>query len=218
MRDLGKYIVGITGASGSIYGVRLVEELLKTGNQVHIIISESGKKVLKYEMDYTDEELLKHFQEFSSGSGSSNSNGNGSGSGKGNDNGNGSELIVHQIDDLFAATASGSFRTDGMIILPCSMATLGEIANGMSKNLLGRSADVCLKERRKLILMPRETPLSTIHLKNMLSLSEAGAVILPAMPGFYHKPETIEDLIGFVVGKVLDSLGIENDLYKRWGN
>ncbi|MDF2530944.1 MAG: UbiX family flavin prenyltransferase [Clostridia bacterium] len=191
---MSKYIVGITGASGSIYGIRLIEELLKNRNEVHIIITDSGKKVLKYETDYTVELLIKHLEEF------------------------GSSIKAHDIDDLFAATASGSFKTDGMIILPCSMSTLGEIANGMSKNLLGRSADVCLKERRKLIVVPRETPLNTIHLKNMLSLSEAGAVILPAMPGFYHKPGTIEEVIDFVVGKVMDSLGIENNLFRKWVN
>lgn len=191
---MSKYIVGITGASGSIYGIRLIEELLKSGNEVHIIITDSGKQVLNYETDYTVDLLIKHLEEF------------------------GSNIKIHDIDNLFAATASGSFKTDGMIILPCSMSTVGEIANGMSKNLLGRSADVCLKERRKLIVVPRETPFNTIHLKNMLSLTEAGAVILPAMPGFYHKPETIEDMIDFVVGKVMDTLGIENNLFKKWGN
>ncbi len=184
--------MGITGASGSIYGIRLIEELLKMENEVHIIISHSGKRVLKYETNYTMELLENNFKKF-----------------KG-------IYKFQDIDDLFASTASGSFKTDGMVILPCSVATLGEIANGMSKNLLGRSADVCLKERRKLIIVPRETPLNAIHLKNMISLSEAGAVILPAMPGFYHRPETIDDMIDFIVGKVMDSLGVENDLFKRW--
>ncbi len=189
---MSKYIVGITGASGSVYGVRLIEELLNRGNEVLIIITDSGKKVLKYEMDYTVEILTRHLEQFES------------------------NIKIQDINNLFSATASGSFKTEGMIIMPCSMATLGEIANGMSKNLLGRSADVCLKERRKLIIVPRETPLNTIHLKNMVSLSEAGAIILPAMPGFYHRPETIEDMIDFVVGKVMDCLGIENNLFKRW--
>ncbi|MGE5676664.1 MAG: UbiX family flavin prenyltransferase [Pseudomonadota bacterium] len=191
---MGTYVVGITGASGSIYGVRLIEELLKSGNEVNIIITDTGKKVLKYETEYTVELLARHLEEY------------------------GSRVKFQDIYDLFASTASGSFKIDGMIILPCSMATLGEIAHGISKNLLGRSADVCLKERRKLIIVPRETPLSTIHLRNMLSLSESGAVILPAMPGFYHKPENIEDMIDFVIGKVMDSLGIENKLFKRWVN
>lgn len=189
---MGRYIVGITGASGSIYGIRLIEELLKSSKEVHLIVTDPGKKVMNYETGYTFELLMKHLEEF------------------------GGKITIHDVDDLFAATASGSFRTDGMVIVPCSMSTVGELANGMSKNLLGRSADVCLKERRRLIIVPRETPLNTIHLKNMLSLSEAGAIILPAMPGFYHKPETVEAMVDFVVGKVMDSLGIENDLFKRW--
>jgi flavin prenyltransferase len=191
---LSRYIVGITGASGSIYGVRLIEELLKHSCEVHIIITHSGKQVLNYETGYTIELLKEHLENYSG------------------------NFIFHHIDNMFAATASGSFKTDGMIIIPCSMSTVGEIANGMSKNLLGRSADVILKEKRKLIIVPRETPLNTIHLKNMLGLSEAGAVILPAMPGFYHKPKTIEDIIDFVVGKVMDSLEIENNLFEKWGS
>lgn len=127
------------------------------------------------------------------------------------------KTIFQDVEDLFAPTASGSFKTDGMIIISCSMSSLGEIANGVSKNLLGRSADVCIKERRKLVIVPRETPLSSIHLKNMLTLSEAGATILPAMPGFYHKPENLEDLIDFMVGKVLDTLNIDNNLFTKWG-
>lgn len=189
-----RYIVGITGASGSIYGIRLTEELLKCGSEVHLIITDSGEKVINYETGYSTDSLIKHLEE------------------------HGGSISVHDINNLFAPTASGSFKTEGMIIMPCSMATLGEIANGVSKNLLGRSADAALKERRKLIIVPRETPFNTIHLKNMLSLSEAGAVILPAMPGFYHKPETALDMINFVVGKVMDSLGIENQLFRKWGN
>jgi len=187
---LKKYIVGITGASGSIYGIRLIEELLKAGNEVHIIITDSGKKVMKYETD----SLLNRFKDSSS------------------------NIKVYDVENLFAPTASGSFKTDGMIIMPCSMSTLGEISNGVSKNLLGRSSDVCLKEKRKLIIVPRETPFNTIHLKNMINLSEAGAIILPAMPGFYHIPKSLEDIINFVVGKVLDALDIENNLFQKWGN
>jgi 4-hydroxy-3-polyprenylbenzoate decarboxylase len=190
---LGKYIVGITGASGSIYGIRLIEELLKSGNEVHIIITASGKKVMTYETEYDLNSLKQHLDTISN------------------------KYVFQDIDNLFAPKASGSFKTDGMIIIPCSMASLGEIANGASKNLLGRSADVCLKERRKLVVVPRETPLSTIHLKNMLTLSEAAAVILPAMPGFYHKPKTLSEAVDFVVGKVLDTLEVENNLFKKWG-
>lgn len=191
---MGKYIVGITGASGSIYGIRLIEELLRSGHEVHVIVTDSGKKVMKYETEYDMCGLLNRLEEHKD------------------------RIKTHEIDNLFAATASGSFKTDGMIIMPCSMSTLGEISNGVSKNLLGRSADVCLKERRKLIVVPRETPFGTIHLRNMLSLSEAGTVILPAMPGFYHKPESLNDTIDFVVGKVLDALDIENNLFKKWGH
>lgn len=122
-----------------------------------------------------------------------------------------SNLTTHDINNMTSFIASGYFKANGMIIIPCSMATLAEIAMGISKNLLGRSADVCLKERRKLIIVPRETPLNNIHLRNMLYLSEAGAEVLPAMPGFYHKPETINDMVDFIVGKVLDSLNIRND-------
>lgn len=190
---MSKYIVGITGASGSIYAVRLVEELLRCEHEVHLIMTRSGQKVTAYEMGKSFEELLYSY---------------------GRETG---MLKVHDVDDLFAPTASGSFKTDGMIVIPCSMSTLGEIAAGNSKNLLGRSADVIIKERRKLVLVPRETPFSTIHLRNMLQLSEMGITILPAMPGYYHKPQQLMDLVDFVVGKVLDNLGIENSLYEKWG-
>lgn len=191
---MARYIIGITGASGSIYGVRVAEELLMRENEVHLILTQSGEKVLAYELERSLEDVL-------SGLGSI-----------------GGKLIVHDIDDLFAPIASGSFRVDGMAIVPCSMSTLGEIANGVSKNLLGRAADVCIKEGRKLIIVPREMPVSSIHLRNMLSLSELGINILPAMPGFYHRPKTMEDIINFVVGRVLSTLGIENNLYLKWGN
>ena len=205
---MGSYIVGITGASGSIYGVRLIEELLVTGNDVHIVITDSGKKVIEYETGYHAEAFARHLE----------INGNTISGKKGNRNfSNKGKVIFYEIDNLFAAIASGSFKTDGMIVLPCSMSTLAEIANGISKNLLTRAADVCIKEKRKLVIVPRETPLSTIHLKNMLALSETGVTILPAMPGFYHKPQSMEDLINFVVGKVLDTLNIENQLFEKWG-
>ncbi len=191
---MAKYIVGITGASGSIYGVRVIEELLSRGNEVHVVLTQNGEKVLSFELEKSLEEVLS---ELNSCDG---------------------KLIVHDIEDLFSPIASGSFKVDGMVIVPCSMSALGEIANGVSKNLLGRAADVCIKEGRRLIIVPRETPLSPIHLKNMLALSQLGVTMMAAMPGFYQRPKTLDDIINFVVGRVLSGLGIENNLYLKWGN
>lgn len=190
---MSRYIVGITGASGSIYGIRLIEELLKRNNEVHLVVTDNGKKVVSYELEKSFDEIVDRFTIY------------------------GENLHIHDDQDLFAPIASGSFKTDGMIILPCSMSTLGEISHGVSKNLLGRAADVCLKEKRRVIIVPREAPLSPIHLKNMLSLSELGVSIIPAMPGFYHKPKTIDDLVNSIIGRIMDGLGIVNDLYLDWG-
>lgn len=190
---MARYIIGITGASGSIYGVKVVEELLRGGHEVHLVLTENGGKVLSYELEKDIDEVLSELNQC------------------------GGRMVIHDIEDLFASIASGSFKVDGMAIVPCSMSTLGEIANGVSKNLLGRAADVCIKEGRKLIIVPRETPLSSIHLKNMLTLSELGINIVPAMPGFYQRPKTIEEIINFVVGRVLSGFGIENNLYLKWG-
>lgn len=187
-----KIVIGITGASGSIYSVRLVEELLKKGIFVHIICTDNGKKVMKFETNLDIDKWIKDLEE------------------KYN------HVKLEDINNLFSGVASGSFKFDAMIILPCSMGTLAEISNGLSKNLLCRAADVALKENRKLIIVPRETPLNAIHLENMLKLSKLGVSILPAMPGFYHKPESMADLINFVVGKILDSLSIENNLFTKW--
>jgi 4-hydroxy-3-polyprenylbenzoate decarboxylase len=189
---LGRYILGITGASGSIYGIRLAQQLLAGGNEVHLVMTANGRAVVEYETGYTADELTADLQEHRG------------------------RLESYSIDDLFAPISSGSFKADAMIVAPCSMATLAHIANGMSGNLLERAADVCIKERRPLILVPRETPLSSIHLSNMLALSQAGAIVLPAMPAFYHKPQSLDDAVNFVVGKTLDALGIDNDLYKHW--
>ena len=126
-------------------------------------------------------------------------------------------VVYHHHDDFSAGIASGSFPTGGMVVSPCSMSTLGSIAHGITANLITRAADVHLKERRKLILVPRETPLSLIHLENMASVTRAGAIVLPAAPGWYHRPRTLDDLVQFVVGRICDQLGVANDLINRWG-
>jgi 4-hydroxy-3-polyprenylbenzoate decarboxylase len=181
-----KLVVAITGASGVIYGKRLLEVLKEKNVETHLIISRIATKLIEYELGTKLENVEK--------------------------------LAAHaySADDLFAPVASGSFKTDGMVIIPCSMKTMAGIANGYSDNLILRAAEVALKEKRKLILVPRETPLSSIHINNMLKLSRLGAIIVPAMPAYYHKPKDIDDLVDFIVGKVLDLLGIEHKLFKRW--
>ncbi len=181
-----RIVVGITGASGSIYGVRLLEVLNELGVECHLVVSSTGLEVVKYETGY-DASRLKSLARW------------------------------HSVDDLFAPIASGSFRTGGMVIAPCSMHTLGAIAQGVAGNLLTRSADVMLKEGRPLVLVPRESPLNRIHLNNMLKALDAGARLIPAAPAFYHRPSTVEELVDFVVGKVLDNLGLEHNLFRRWG-
>lgn len=193
-------VVAITGASGAVYGLRLIEELLKRGDDVVVIISPSGFLVLKHETGLqlkgpASEIAVKLKRYFGKTKG---------------------RISYYASDNISAQLASGSSLVRDMIICPCSMGTLARINCGISSNLIERTADVVLKEKGKLILVPRETPFNQIHLKNMLSLSQAGAYIIPAMPGFYHSPRKIEDLIDFVVGKVLDAMGIENKLYKRW--
>ena len=189
-----KIVVGITGASGSVYAVRLVEELLGKGIAVHIICTENGKKVMKYETGVDLEQWVQELKQKCS------------------------HVQLEDINNLFAGVASGSYKFDAVVVIPCSMGTLAEISSGLSKNLLCRVADVALKESRKLIIVPRETPLNPIHLENMLKLARLNVTILPAMPGYYHMPQTIQDLIDFVVGKVLDNLCIENSLFEKWGN
>lgn len=191
------FTIGITGASGSLYGVRLVQELLKLNHKVHLVITDAGWQVLEQELGWNvekkEEMLQEHFFV------------------------HGTNLYYHSLRDYNAPIASGSYHLDGMIVIPCSMGTLSKIANGNSGNLLERAADVVLKEGKKLIIVPRETPLNAIHLENMLKLAKTGARILPAMPGFYNKPNSIDDLVNHLVGKVLDSLEIEHELFKRWG-
>ncbi|RCX23255.1 4-hydroxy-3-polyprenylbenzoate decarboxylase [Fontibacillus phaseoli] len=191
-------VVGITGASGSIYGIKLIETLLGLGITVHLVISNAGWRVIKEELGWeiSDRQtvLREHFQHF-----------------PGN-------YIYHPVGDIGASIASGSFLVEGMVIMPCSMGTLSSIANGASDNLMTRAADVMLKESRPLVLVPRETPLHAIHLENMLKLARLGVRMIPAMPAFYFGPRNIDDLVAFLVGKVLDNLKIEHALFTRWGD
>lgn len=190
LNKVGKYnmriIVGITGASGGIYGIRLIEVLKKAGCEIHAVVSEHGCQVLEYECGVT-QEMIREKVDF-----------------------------LHDIKNIGACIASGSFKTDAMIVVPCSMRTVASIANGIADNLLIRAADVMLKEGRKLILVPRETPLNAIHLANMLKLSQLGVRIVPASPGFYHRPTTINDLTNMMVGKICDTIDIDHDLFPRW--
>lgn len=190
------YVIGITGASGVIYGMKLIEELLNTGHKIHLIITEAGWQVLNQELELDITGKKKLLQEYFK---------------------NNKNLFYHDLRDFTAPIASGSYRVNGMVVIPCSMGTLSGIAHGASGNLLERAADVMLKEGKQLILVPRETPLNTVHIENMLIASRAGAKILPAMPGFYHKPKTIEQLVNHLVGKVMDLLGVSHSLFKRWG-
>ncbi|MEM2109768.1 MAG: UbiX family flavin prenyltransferase [Candidatus Odinarchaeota archaeon] len=182
-----KLVLAITGASGVIYGIRLLEELRKRSVEVILIISEAGKKVIEFETDYKLDKISSMASEHYS------------------------EL------DYKSPVVSGSYKIDGMIICPCSMKTVSAISNGYSANTVSRAAECCLKEGKPLIIVFRETPLSLIHLRNLTMLKEAGACIMPAAPGFYHKPKTKEDLIDFIIGKILDQIGIENNIYRRWG-
>lgn len=191
-----RILLAITGASGSVYGLRLLEELLRGGSRVVLVVSESGREVCRFETgtELGNADLLKQRWNLPD-----------------------ALLEIRAANDLWAPEASGSAAPDSMIVAPCSMGTLGRIAAGISGNLIERAADVMMKESRPLILVPREMPLSAIHLENMLKLSRAGVKMVPAMPAFYHKPAAMDDLIDFVVGKVLDQAGIGHTLFKRWG-
>jgi 4-hydroxy-3-polyprenylbenzoate decarboxylase len=189
-------VVAMTGASGAPYAVRLLQVLSQAGLTIHLTVSPSAVEVLREEMDL--ELALDAFNPTILGLGAG-------------------RLVYHHYQNFAAGIASGSFRTGGMVIIPCSMSTLGAIAGGITTNLITRAADVHLKERRKLILVPRETPLSLIHLENMLSVTRAGAIVLPAMPGWYHHPRRLDDLINFVVARICDQLGIDNSMIARWG-
>ncbi|MFN7106332.1 MAG: UbiX family flavin prenyltransferase, partial [Pyrobaculum sp.] len=179
--------LGITGASGAIYGVKVLELLKKVGAEVHLSISKTGEKVLQLETEY-DVAYLKSLADY-----------------------------VWDETDLSAPPASGSFGIDGVAVVPCSTKTLAAIAHGLSLNLIVRAAEVGLKERRRVVLVVRESPLSLVHIKNMELATVAGAVVMPAAPGFYTRPKTIEDLAATFAGRVLDALGVRHDLTARWG-
>jgi len=198
---LATYIVAITGASGAVYGLRLIGALLKRGDDVELIVSPPGFLVLK------EEEGVERGADAASSIRRYLKKRSWDGKGR---------LSFSDSSDLMSSAASGSADIRGMIVCPCSMGTLARIATGASTNLIERAADCMIKEKRGLILVPRETPLSPIHLENMLKLSRIGVTILPAMPGFYHKPKKVEDIVDFVVGKVLDAATVENNLFKRW--
>jgi len=191
-------VIAMTGASGAPYAVRLLQVVARAGGTVHLTISPSGAQVLKQEAGI--DVALDRFDPKAFG-----------------DLGPG-RVFYHHHQDFSSGIASGSFRTAGMVVAPCSMSTLGAIAHGITTNLIARAADVHLKERRKLILVPRETPLSLIHLENMATVTRAGAIVLPAMPGWYHRPESLGDLIDFVVARICDGLAIEHHLTRRWGD
>jgi len=182
-----KIAVGISGASGALYGIRLLEELKKRGAETHLVVSVWGEYTIREETDWRVEDvkaLATH---------------------------------VHEPSDMAASISSGSFPLDAMVVCPCSMKTLAGIATGYSEDLIMRAADVCLKERRKLILCTRETPLSRIHIENMLRVTEAGAIVMPPVPAFYTRPQTIEEVVTQSVGRVLDHLGLPIENQKRWG-
>ncbi|MBP0118253.1 MAG: UbiX family flavin prenyltransferase [Candidatus Nitrotoga sp.] len=201
MKYMKTIVLALTGASGLPYAMRLLECLLQGGQRVHLVYSQAAQIVAKQELDFVfpsrpqDAEivLLERLGKFSG------------------------ELRVFGRDDWFAPMASGSNPGDAMVICPCTMGTLAAVSTGLSDDLITRAADVMLKEGRPLILVPRETPLSAIHLENMLRLSRAGATILPPNPGFYYHPKSVQDLVDFVVARILDHLGVDHNLVERWG-
>ncbi|RNC72232.1 MAG: UbiX family flavin prenyltransferase [Desulfuromonadales bacterium] len=197
----GTILVGITGASGSVYGLRLCEELLKAGQRVLVTASNAGIGVVREEtgLDLSggEGEVTARLRELFEA--------------------DPDRLAFHGADNLFAPPASGSAAPHAMVVAPCSMGTLARISAGLSGTLLERCADVMLKEGRPLVIVPRETPLSAIHLENMLKLARLGVRVVPAMPAFYHRPRSLDDLVDFVVGKVLDTLGVPHELFTRWG-
>ena len=195
-------VLALTGASGAPYGVRLLEVLLRAGRTVHLCISPAGTEVIEQELGrrvrldaFDPADLLGDSAAAFDAK----------------------QVHYHHFMDFQAGIASGSFLTGGMVVCPCSMGTIAAIAHGLSENLIHRAADVHLKERRKLVLVPRETPLHLIQLRNLTACCEAGAVVLPAMPAFYTRPRSLQDAVDFIVGRICDQLGVAHDLLRRWG-
>jgi 4-hydroxy-3-polyprenylbenzoate decarboxylase len=186
MADRPRLIVGISGASGVIYGVRLLQALKKLPVETHLVMTRTAEVTLAHETDLKVSDVRRLAD------------------------------VAFRIDDLAAAISSGSYRTIGMIVVPCSMRSLGEIAHGITSNLLTRAADVVLKERRRLVLVARETPLHAIHLRNMATLAEMGAIIAPPVPAFYNRPKTLDDVVDHTVGRVLDLFDLDTGKVKRW--
>lgn len=227
-----KIAVGITGASGAVYAVGLLEVLLAAGHEVHLSISPSGAEVIQQELDLKLD--LEKFQVADLMSAKVlaglseipvedpaetpvETPATQVRKGPASQNRPQDKLYYHHYQDFYAPIASGSFLTEGMVVCPCSGTTLSAIAHGMSSNLIQRAAEVHLKERRKLIVVPRETPLSVSHIENMLLATQAGAIVMPASPGWYHGVTTQQDLIAFMVARICDQLGVEHDLMRRWG-
>ncbi len=181
-----RFVVAVTGASGVAYGKRLLEVLHERKIETHLIVSKAAERVMEHELGINKRDLQRL------------------------------ATYTYDVDNLTAPLMSGSFKTDGMVIVPCSMKTLAGIAHGFADNLILRAADVMIKEKRRLVVVPRETPLNVVHLRNMLTVANLGVYVVPAMPAFYQKPEKVSDLVDFVVGRVLDCLGIEHALFKRY--
>jgi 4-hydroxy-3-polyprenylbenzoate decarboxylase len=199
---MSNYVVGISGGSGAPYTRRVIEGLVEAGHDAKIVVTDAGRRVFEIELGIvltgdrdSDTQILTENLDLGSGSGS---------------------IELFDQRNVAATIASGSYECAGMVVVPCSMGTLARIATGISSNLLERAADAALKERRRLILVPRETPLSLIHLRNMTAVTEAGAIVMPAMPGFYHLPESVDDLVDMIAGRVLDGLGVDSNLLRRW--
>ncbi len=218
-------VLAMTGASGALYSVRLLEVLLAAGCDVHVVLSGACQRVFEEELGLSPDPKAPRLDQFLPATGQPDEKLNrlrpldrpgalgkpltpGGATGR---------AVFHSLGDYSAGIASGSFRTAGMVICPCSMGSLAAVAHGMSQNLIHRAADAHLKERRKLIIVPRETPLSLVAIDNMRKITEAGGVVLPAMPGFYHGAETIIDLVDFIVTRICDQLGVEVKLTRRWG-